>query len=321
MPLSVNDLITDAMQELGALAAGEPLLTPTGAMTPDAAKGLATYNRMIDAVQISKGNIFTERADLYTLVIGQQAYTIGIDPTGVAMATFPVVRPIRLSRVNVLLASGGSGPIYRKVSIRSAAQWGARQYRRTQAIPYEMYPDYAYPLSTWQFFPYPDQAYQIEVWSWQQFAQAGPIIGQGTVTTAGTGVTWVSGTTFTVAQAGAGIVIAGTTYLVSAFVDATHLTLASGAGAQTAVGYVTGGIATLIVIPPGYYEYWMYSLTIRLAAAFGRTLKDQTIELYKEAREAVMSLNCVSPRQRTDFDTGSRNQGLYNWLDGQVEPY
>ncbi|WP_180540128.1 hypothetical protein, partial [Nevskia soli] len=198
MPTSVADIVTDAMQELGALAAGEPLLTVTGALTNDATKGLATYNRFIDATNINRGNIFTERADLYTLTAGTQSYSIGIDPTGLTTATFPVVRPVRLTRVNVLLpATGPNGPIYRKVKIRTAAQWGARQYRRVESIPFEIYPDYADPITTWLFYPYPDQNYQIEVWSWQQFAQAGPIIGTGTVTTAGTAVTWASGTQFT----------------------------------------------------------------------------------------------------------------------------
>lgn len=319
-PIAINDIVTDAMQEIGALAAGETLLTLTGGMTNDAVKGLSGYNRLIDGTNIQRGNIFTERADLWTLIIGQQAYTIGIDPTGVLTATFAAVRPVRISRVNVLLASGGVGPVYRKVKIRTAAQWGARQFRNVQSIPYEIYPDYANPLSTWRFYPYPDQAYQIEVWSWQQFAQAGPIIGTGTVTTNGTAVTWSSGTQFTSAQAGAGIVIGGATYLVQAYIDATHLVLSSTAGVQsTPIGYITGGIATLIVVPPGYWDFYVYSLAVRLASAFGRTLTPETIQLYKDAKEAIMSLNIPSPRQALDRDHGGRDQGLYNWLDGQVE--
>jgi hypothetical protein len=310
------DLIYRALREVGRIRPG---VTPNPETLVD---GLACFNGMVDAQNINRGNIFTERSDLYTLTIGQQAYTIGIDPTGQTTANFSVVRPIRLTRVNVLLpATGPNGPIYRKVKIRTAAQWGARQYRRVESIPFEIYPDYADPLSTWLFYPYPDQAYQIEVWSWQQAAQCGPVTGTGTVTTSGTAVTGVSGTAFTSALVGGGIVINNVSYIVATYVSGTSITLTASAGTQAAaVPYLTGGMATLIVVPPGYYEFWMYSLAIRLGPPFGEEISATTMLMYQQARAEVQSLNAPSPRQRTD-QVGARGSAgkMYNWLIGMCD--
>lgn len=82
--------------------------------------------------------------------------------------------------------------------------------------------------------------------------------------------------------------------------------------AQTTVGDV-------LAIPPGYYEFWLYSLAIRLCGPFGKTAPATTIELFNEARAAVQSLNCTSPRMATDGDLPGGRGGLYNWMSGSVE--
>jgi hypothetical protein len=244
--MTAQTIIYRALREVGRLNGAGQTASPEAL-----ADGLDALNGLIDAQNIQRGNILNERADLYTLAIGKQAYTIGVDPLGIVTADFQVSRPIRLSRVNVLLTTG-SNPVYRKVRILTPAQWGARQYRRVESIPFEMYPDYADPISTWQFYPYPDQAYQIEVWSWQQ---VGPI----------------------------------------------------------------ATLATALAIPPGYYEYYLYSLALRLASPYQKEISATTMALYQQARADVMSLNAPSPRQRTDGDLNSAGRGLYNWMDGLVD--
>jgi hypothetical protein len=61
--------------------------------------------------------------------------------------------------------------------------------------------------------------------------------GLGTVNTSGTAVTWVSGDPFNVTQVGSGIVIGGSAYMIAAWTDAAHITLASSAGTLTGAVY------------------------------------------------------------------------------------
>jgi hypothetical protein len=61
--------------------------------------------------------------------------------------------------------------------------------------------------------------------------------GSGTVDTAGTAVTWVSGSTFDVSNVGNTIVIAAVSYTVLSVADSHHLTLTTSAGTNTAAAY------------------------------------------------------------------------------------
>src|ERR1700685_4090849 len=100
--LTGTAIVTEALENLQAMAAGDPL------NATDGAKGLAVLNRLIDSSTIAKGNVFTERIDTWTTVIGQQTYTIGVDPAGIQTATLtPADRPVRVTRANLLLFSGG----------------------------------------------------------------------------------------------------------------------------------------------------------------------------------------------------------------------
>ncbi len=61
--------------------------------------------------------------------------------------------------------------------------------------------------------------------------------GTGTVNTSSTAVTWVSGDQFDSTLVGSEILIAGAAYVITAFVDATHVTLGASAGTQTGAAY------------------------------------------------------------------------------------
>ncbi len=314
--IAANDLITESLEEITAITAGDPL------NATDAAKGLTVLNRLIDTGNIGRGNIYTERIDQYTLTIGKQTYTIGVDPSGVATADLAGLRPVRLTRCNLLLPSTGTTVVRRKINLLTKDQWSRKQVQNIAGMPVDLYNDGADPLSKYYIYQVPDQAYVIETYSWQQLAGCGPIIGTGTVTTVASTktVAWVSGLQFTAAQAGAGIVINGVTYVVASYTNATTLVLATNPGDQaTAVPYTTGGIATLIIVPPGYWEYWMYALAIRLAAPFGKVPSAATVAAWQEARANVFALNAKSPRMDCDGDLPSGADGLYNWLAGEMD--
>lgn len=160
-----SDLITDALVELGGvIAAGDPLTTVDGAM------GLRVLNRLIDSSNINRGNIFTERVDTWNTVIGQQQYTIGIDPAGLLTPNLNAVRPIRLTRANLLLTSG-SNTVRRKIELLTDPQWRSKAVQNVSGMPIELYNDGANPLSTYWIYMVPDQVYAFETYSWQQFAQ------------------------------------------------------------------------------------------------------------------------------------------------------
>jgi uncharacterized protein (TIGR03437 family) len=66
-----------------------------------------------------------------------------------------------------------------------------------------------------------------------------PATASGTVSTAGTAVTWLTGDQFLTQQAGTGITINGTIYGISSVTNPTSITLASSAGTNTSVPYAT----------------------------------------------------------------------------------
>lgn len=78
-------------------------------------------------------------------------------------------------------------------------------------------------------------------------------------------------------------------------------------------------IADLLNYPPGYADYWLYSMVIRCASMFGRTPTAAHVELLRQAMEAIGAANSPSPEIGSDPALVGRDQGLYSWLDGQVE--
>lgn len=74
--------------------------------------------------------------------------------------------------------------------------------------------------------------------------------GTGTVDTSGTAVTLLTGSTFDASQVGSYILIAGTPYLIDAFVDENHITLSTSAGVQTGATFyvLTGPSSTPIYV-------------------------------------------------------------------------
>jgi hypothetical protein len=242
--LLASDLITEALEEIGAITAGDPLTTVDGA------KGLAVLNRLILSTNINRGNIFSQRVDIYTLTNGKQNYTIGVDPAGILTSDLTGVRPLGLSQVNLLMPSGGN-TVRRKIDILTTAQWSAKTLTSVTGLPIEIYNDGGNPQSLWSFYQIPDRAWQIEAYTWQQFA-------------------------------------------------------------------ALAALTTAIQCPPGYYEFWLYSLAVRLFAPFGRPPNPATVALLAQAKEDVQSLNAPSPRQACDGDHASSDAfGEYNWLAGQ----
>jgi hypothetical protein len=94
--MTVRDLILASMQEIGALAAGEPL----GAADADA--GLLRLKSMLDLWQSERLTIYNTIRTTFSIVANQATYTIGPSSANVAMA----IRPQWIDHLSVVTDTG-----------------------------------------------------------------------------------------------------------------------------------------------------------------------------------------------------------------------
>jgi hypothetical protein len=151
--MTVANAIQSALRWATVITPGQ---TPSGS---ELQEGADTLRRMTDLWSTDKGNIFTTRIDLYTLIAGQQKQTIGL--TGDLVGP----RPQRIERANILFQ--GTPTVRRPMHLLTDAQWANKRFQAVSTIPLELYNDGGNPLSTLYFYPIPDVAYQIELYTWQ----------------------------------------------------------------------------------------------------------------------------------------------------------
>src|ERR1017187_4864132 len=79
-------------------------------------------------------------------------------------------------------------------------------------------------------------------------------------------------------------------------------------------------ISDLIVLAPGYQDWFVNNLAVRLASAFeerGASVTDDTRMEARRSTAAVMKLNMNSPRMRSDAPSGGRGRGGdFNYFSG-----
>lgn len=239
--MTLRDLVTRALYKCNAYGPSEPI------EASDAQLGLDEFNSMVDSSNTTRANIFTESITQLNLIPNQQKYTIG--PGG----DFNRVRPIEITRANVLLSGSGVGAIRQPLLLMNDAQWAEVILQGVYSIPQGVYNDGDNPLSMLYFWPIPDQIYPWEFYEWQANAKA-------------------------------------------------------------------TSLNSLIQFPPGYEEFWLYGLTVRLAEAFGRPLSAMTLELWRQAEMNVRNMNSTSPLISNDALLNSKQSGLYNYKSGLVQP-
>jgi hypothetical protein len=69
--------------------------------------------------------------------------------------------------------------------------------------------------------------------------------------------------------------------------------------------------------PPGYADWFLYSMVKRIAPMFGRRPSDLHIEALARAEESLTAMNSATPDLMTDELGGDGR--LYNWRSGLVE--
>lgn len=148
------DLITRAMQSIGALGDGE---TPTSSEAQDC---LDILNEMMDGLSIDRSTIYEVRDEIFPLTANDGTYTIG------ASGDFNTTRPVKLTGAFIR----DSGNIdYPLVVLDDRASYdGIVAKDVTSDIPLYLFNDYAYPLSTIKLYPVPTVANSLHLTSWRQ---------------------------------------------------------------------------------------------------------------------------------------------------------
>lgn len=149
------DLIQSSLRLIGVLASGE---TASGAEASDA---LAILNDMIDSWQTERLMIFTTSRLTFSLISGQQTYTVG---TG---GNFNTPRPIRITQAGIISLNNPAQPLEIPIEYLTTPQWAAIPVKNIQsALPTKVYDDGAFPLRNLSYWPIPNTAVDTAIYPW-----------------------------------------------------------------------------------------------------------------------------------------------------------
>jgi hypothetical protein len=77
-------------------------------------------------------------------------------------------------------------------------------------------------------------------------------------------------------------------------------------------------VTSEIVFPPGYDEYWIYNLALRIAPMLGAPITTLVAEMARKSEAAVQSLNARSPMLSTDPALAGKHGTFFNWLSREI---
>lgn len=147
---TVRDLITDSLQDLGAIAINE---TPSDAEARGAFRRL---NRMLQTWQNESLMIYNIENEIFPFVSGQATYTIG---TG---GDFNTPRPVKIVDCYARDPNNNDYSIY--IANQEEYSQIITKYTTTE-LPTVMYPDGNYPLQNLTFWPIPNNAgWSVNLW-------------------------------------------------------------------------------------------------------------------------------------------------------------
>src|SRR5215471_16483026 len=137
-----------------------PQRTPSPAQYQD---GLEELNRLVGSLNCDRLFIFSIARYEYPLT-GAKTMTIGIDPQGQTVADCNGPRPVQIERANIIYSTP---QMRRPLALFTAQQWSQIAAQDIgNAIPYALYDDYAYPISTLYLYPQPLSGYILELYQW-----------------------------------------------------------------------------------------------------------------------------------------------------------
>lgn len=143
---TVRDVVTDALRELGVLAAGET------ASADDAAYGFSSLNDLVDQWAAERLQIYTVTRTTWTLVSGTAAYTIG------SGGDVSIARPVYVDHINFEDQSPTEPVEYQLDPLTEDAHARLPIKTLDATLPTHYYYNPTYPLATVTFWPVPSSA-------------------------------------------------------------------------------------------------------------------------------------------------------------------
>jgi hypothetical protein len=153
--MTVRDLISASLRDLGVLASGESL------QPADGQDALLTLNNLLDSWSTNSLFVYDRVNRIFTLATSKQTYTLG---TG---GDFNAPRPIFIEKANWV--DPAQNPTYElTLQIFTMEQWAEIMVKGLQGtIPWALYYDKAFPLMNVNFWPIPISGKEISLWNWE----------------------------------------------------------------------------------------------------------------------------------------------------------
>lgn len=290
--MNVQDLVNQSLTLAGRLGAGR------SAGAAESLVVLSLANNMLDSWSTKRLAVYSITLTTWPLTAATESYTIG--PSGV----FNGPRPVMIESASIKYTiEGNTG--HAPLKVLGQDDFAEQMRMGDQAVlPRTIYSDSAWPISTLYLYPIPATSTHLDLYTWQAFTQF--VAPAGTVSTVGTAVTWVSGTTFDSEMAGGSIVINGVTYTVASVTSGTALVLTSSAGTQTGVAYSASAFLGSFIFPPGYARAISYNLAVEIASAFGLKVPDAVAMIAQSAMASIEALNArLMPDSELDRETAA----------------
>lgn len=158
MATTVLDVITKAMQIIGALSIGQ---SPS---SDDATLGLNDLNAMLDGWNSERLNLYTVATFTGNLTNAKQSYAMGP-----AATDFNTNSPILIQTASVIIPGS---TVRRAVTILSATEFAnLTEKGLTGFLPDKLYCDYQFPIANLLVHPIPNQTIALELYLWSVLAQ------------------------------------------------------------------------------------------------------------------------------------------------------
>lgn len=157
--LTVGSLILKALNLLGIEEAGDV------ATDDDLTLGLEMLNLFLDRSSIDPGKLYVRIEDVYTLMVGKGAYTIGPDFS----ADINTAIPERVSQAYIKNTAVGID--YWMDVTMSQEEYNAMPLKNIQTIPTRILHLKQYPYAQIIFNYLPNLAYELHLFSWKPFVR------------------------------------------------------------------------------------------------------------------------------------------------------
>lgn len=153
--MTALDLITSSLRLSQILGTGE---TPSADEANDA---LQVLNDMLDQWQAERLMIFTVGRQVFSLVPGQQDYTLG--PGG----DFDTVRPAKIESFSVILLQNPDQPMELPIESLNEDGWQAIPVKDiTSSVVQAVWDAGGYPLRTLHYWPVPNTNSDVAIYPW-----------------------------------------------------------------------------------------------------------------------------------------------------------